>query len=155
MSRQTQRWLRLEQLDQRVTKWTNVLRSAPPPPKGWIRALRTALGMTHAQLAERMNVSKSRIGQIEAAEVDGSLTLGTFRKALAAMGVRPAIGVAMERSLEATVYEQAGRIADEMLHRVDHSMSLEAQATSKSRLEREREQLKKEFLNGPWRKLWH
>lgn len=155
MSKQNQRWLRIEQLDRRTAVWRMSLQQSPPPRKGWIHALRNALGMTHEQLAKRMGVAKSRVGQIELAEVNGSLTLSTFRKALAALSAQPAIGAVPDYSLEEIVGHQADRVAKQLLARVHHTMSLEAQATSSTNLERERKRLKEEILAGPWRNLWH
>ena len=39
------------------------------PPKGWIRAIRDALGMTISQLAKRIGVAHTRIIAIEKDEV--------------------------------------------------------------------------------------
>jgi DNA-binding transcriptional regulator YiaG len=41
------------------------LRETRIPPKGWIRAIRTALGMSGRQLAERMGVTKQRASDVE------------------------------------------------------------------------------------------
>ncbi len=51
------------------------------PPRGWIKAIREALGMTVRQLAARMGTSISRIPVIEKAEVSGSTTIKTLRQA--------------------------------------------------------------------------
>ena len=41
------------------------------PPRGWLRAIREALGMTGAQLAARLKVSQPRIVEMENAEQRG------------------------------------------------------------------------------------
>ena len=45
------------------------------PHKGWIRAVREALGMSSAQLAQRLGVSRPRITALEKSEMDDSITL--------------------------------------------------------------------------------
>lgn len=55
------------------------------PPRGWIKAIREALGMTARQLAARMDASPSRIPVIEKAEVTGATTIKTLREAAEAM----------------------------------------------------------------------
>lgn len=42
------------------------------PVKGWIRAIREALGMSGRQLAQRLKVSQPRIPRLEQDELTGS-----------------------------------------------------------------------------------
>ena len=56
------------------------------PQRGWVRAIRDAIGMTSSQLANRMKVSQSRISELERAEVEGRLTLDSLERAAAALG---------------------------------------------------------------------
>ena len=57
------------------------------PPRGWIKAIREALGMTTAQLAARIGVTQTRVSRIEKDEVGDAITLKTLRQALH-LGVR-------------------------------------------------------------------
>ena len=59
--------------------------SATRPPKGWLRAIRDALGMTTRQLAARLGVSQPRVVALEKGEVDETLTLAGLRRAAAAL----------------------------------------------------------------------
>ena len=59
------------------------LRKAPDlarPSRGWVKAIREALGMTAHQLGARIGVSQSRIARIERDEVEDALTLATLRR---------------------------------------------------------------------------
>ena len=49
-----------------------------PPPKGWIRAIRDALGMSGAQLGRRIGVKAQSVADIERSEASGSIQLKTF-----------------------------------------------------------------------------
>jgi predicted DNA-binding mobile mystery protein A len=51
------------------------------PPHGWIRTIRTALGMSGAELGARIGVSQSRVSQIERGEVDATLSLSGLERA--------------------------------------------------------------------------
>src|SRR6187402_1933212 len=51
------------------------------PPRGWLRAIREAIGMTAEQLASRREVATSRIYALEKAEVTGATTLNSLREA--------------------------------------------------------------------------
>jgi hypothetical protein len=60
----------IRHLDKRLSTLRPLTKSARPP-KGWLRAVRDALGMTTAQLARRMGVTQPRIIELEQAEVSG------------------------------------------------------------------------------------
>src|SRR5277367_1720480 len=77
------------------------------PPKGWVRAIRDALGMTAGQLAERMKVTRQRIAAIEHSEVPGATTLDTLRRAAAAMDCTLVYAFVPTRPLEEIVRQKA------------------------------------------------
>ncbi len=74
-----QQTLARKHLDKRLAPLQNV--ELAVPPRGWMKALREALGMSTRQLAARMGVSPSRIPTIEKAEVTGATTIRTLREA--------------------------------------------------------------------------
>ncbi|MBA3007293.1 MAG: helix-turn-helix domain-containing protein [Desulfocapsa sp.] len=55
------------------------------PAKGWIRAVREALGMSGKQLAQRLHVSQPRVYKLEQSEPSGALTLKTMRQVAEAL----------------------------------------------------------------------
>lgn len=124
------------------------------PPRGWIRAIRDALGMTSAQLATRMGVSQPRVTDIERRESQDALTLSTLRKAAEALDCTLVYALVPNRSLDETVRERARKVADARLWRVHHTMRLEDQAMGSNDLASERERLVDELLRGDIRRLW-
>src|ERR1700689_1399722 len=58
------------------------------PPEGWMRTVRKALGMSGAQLAKKMGVTRARVAQAEHAELSGGATLKTMQTAAKAKGCR-------------------------------------------------------------------
>ena len=69
-----------EQLDQTLKRFKG-LQKMSMPQKGWLRAIRDALGMNGRQFAQRMGVSPARISKLESDELAGAVTLKTLRKA--------------------------------------------------------------------------
>lgn len=104
-------------------------RSAPTaaPRSGWIRAIRDALGMSTSELAQRMGVSKSRIGQIEQGERDRTITLETLERAADALGCRVEYVLVPRQPLDELVWAQAMAKASAEIGAVDHTMELEDQ----------------------------
>src|SRR5690242_8909577 len=58
------------------------------PAEGWIRTVRKALGMSGAQLAKRMGVTRARIAQAEKAELEGGVTLKSMQATAEALGCK-------------------------------------------------------------------
>ncbi len=59
-----------------------------PPPEGWLRTVRNALGMSGAELAKKMGVTRARVTQAEHAELTGGITLKSMQATAEAMGCR-------------------------------------------------------------------
>jgi len=100
------------------------------PVKGWIRAIREALGMTGKQLAHRLKVSQPRIPRLEQDELAGSVTIKTMQQAAEALDCTFVYALVPRTSLEDTLRGQARMVAQDRIERVAHSMLLEAQSLS-------------------------
>ena len=110
------------------------------PPRGWIRAIREALGMTTAQLGKRLGVSQPRAVTIEKAEAKGSITLDSLERAAQALDCRLVYTLVPRKPLEELVKERAKTLARNRLQTTGHSMKLEKQGLDERD---EDEQLKK------------
>jgi predicted DNA-binding mobile mystery protein A len=122
------RRLRSKQLDRALAP----LRSAnsPRPPKGWIRAIREALGLTSADLAARMKTNRSLIVQQEKAEADDRITLKSLRAFANALDCDLVYAfVPRAGNLQDLVDARARAAAKTNVLRVEHSMALENQAS--------------------------
>jgi predicted DNA-binding mobile mystery protein A len=124
------------------------------PPKGWVRAVRDALGMTTRDLAARLGVSQPSIVALEKSEAQDSVTLGTLRNAAEAMGCRLVYALVPDQSLEDTLRNRAGVVVDQNMKRVSHSMRLEDQGLGDDDLAAERDRLIDEMLRGNLSRLW-
>lgn len=127
------------QLDKRL----NSLRDSDAfarPPRGWIKAIREALGMTTAQLGKRIGVSQPRAVKIENTETKGSITLDSLERAANALDCRLVYALVPRKPLDELVAERAERLAKKRLKSTSHSMALEAQGVDTAD---EQEQLKR------------
>ncbi len=123
------------------------------PPKGWVRALRDALGMTAVQLAERLGAVQSRITALEQAETNDAITLRSLRQAAEALDCTLVYALVPKRPIEDLLRDRATEVADEQLARTHHSMRLEDQALDPRDLSAAREALINELVHDP-RRLW-
>ena len=102
------------------------------PPLGWIRAIRTALGMAQGDLALRLGVSAQAVQQFEASESDGSVRLSTLRRAAEAMDCTLVYALVPRSSLEETVEAQVRSVLAAETAAAERSMVLEAQGATLS-----------------------
>lgn len=124
------------------------------PPRGWLRAIRDALGLTTKQLALRMGVSQPRVVALEKGEVEETLTLASLRRAAEALDCQLVYALVPKTPLAETVRNRARATADAQLQRVGHSMRLENQALTATEQRRQRDQLVDDLMRGSPRRLW-
>lgn len=115
-----------QQLDATLARFGEI-RKVQLPQKGWIRAVRDALGMSGKQLALRLQVSQPRVFKLEQGEPSGALTIKTMRQVAEALDCVFVYALVPRSTLEETVRTQARVVAGERLQRVSHTMLLEAQ----------------------------
>jgi predicted DNA-binding mobile mystery protein A len=113
-------------LDERFKELRPVMRYNSPV-RGWIKAVREALGMTTAQLAKRLDVKQPSVVAIEQSEAKGTIELATLRRAAEALDCTLVFALVPNKPLEAMVRDRARLFARKRWEAVEHSMMLEDQ----------------------------
>ncbi len=143
----------IRHLDKRFASLRPLTENARPP-KGWLRAIRDALGMTTAQFARRLGVSQPRIIELEQSEISGAVTLKTLQRAAEALGCRLVYTLVPERPLAETVRERANLVAQRQLKAVEQTMRLEDQSVKDKTAAKDlHHQFVEELMRRPAR-LW-
>lgn len=124
------------------------------PHKGWIRAVKEALGMSSKQLAARLGVSAPRITALEKSEVEETVTLASLRRAAEALDCALVYSFVPKGSFEEVLQTRARRIAAEIIGKVDHTMRLEAQNLQSEKLNEEIENLAAQILREQHKIIW-
>lgn len=109
------------------------LTSEPRPHKGWIRAIRDAIGMTGADLAARLGVSQQTMAEFESNEQRGTIQLDTLQRVADALGCDLSYYMIPRNDLEDVVRERALEKARSHISRVAHHSRLEDQQLDESR----------------------
>ena len=109
------------------------------PPEGWLRTMRKALGMSGAQLARKMGVSRALVSQAESNEVSGNVTMKTMQTMAEAMGCRFVYSVLPPKGKETedVIFAQAMKKARAIAERTDEHMALENQSLSEAEREKQ------------------
>ncbi len=124
------------------------------PPRGWIRAIREALGMTTAQLAGRLGIAQSSAVGLEKSEAARTITLETLGRAARALDCRLVYALVPREPLESLVRNRARKAANERLRTIRHSMRLEDQRVDDDDERMQVERLVRKLIDGPGSALW-
>jgi len=125
------------------------------PSEGWIRTVRTALGMSGAQLGRRLGVTRASVSNTEKAELNGGVTLKAMQQMAEGMGCRFVYAIVPEKNIEDVVYRRAMEKAREQVKAASVHMALEEQALTSDKLEAEIKRLADEMLNKTSSALWN
>src|ERR1022692_1303855 len=121
-----------ELLDSHFDDW-QPLRELARPPRGWIRAVREALGMSTAALAGRLGITAGAVTRREQSEAADRARLETLRRAADALGCDLVYLLVPRRPLTAVVRDRARELAHVQIAAVEQTMRLEDQATGQPR----------------------
>ena len=124
------------------------------PPRGWLKAIREALGMTTAQLGRRLGVVQSRVVAIEQAEAKGTITLNSLEKAAQALDCRLVYALMPRQPLEDIVEQRASLLAKSRLKSTGHTMTLEAQGVDATDESEQLKRLIRQLVEKSGSKLW-
>lgn len=128
--------LQIQQLNGKMLAFAS-LQKVAPPPTGWVKAIRNAIGMSMLQLGNRLSITKQSVQDMESREKDGSITIKALREAARALDMQLVYGfVPNDGSLEALIDRKAKELATQIVMRTNNSMKLEDQENSKQRIEK-------------------
>ncbi|QSV44701.1 mobile mystery protein A [Geobacter benzoatilyticus] len=143
----------LEQLGKTLSRFAGV-QSVSPPARGWIRAIREALGMSGVQFAARLGVKPPRVTILEREELSGTVTMKTMRQAAEALDCVFVYALVPRTSLEETIRRQAEGVARERLSRASHTMMLENQQLSEEEMKQALDAAVEELVRAMPKDLW-
>jgi predicted DNA-binding mobile mystery protein A len=127
--------LELQQLSNKI-KGFAAIPFAAVPPAGWIKAARTALGMTLQQIGKKAGMTRQSVLALEKREREGTISLRALQEAAAAMDMHLVYGfVPNAGSLEALIEQRALELATHVVMRTHQTMLLENQSNSEDRIQ--------------------
>lgn len=145
--------LAVSQLDETLSRYRE-LSHAPLPTKGWIKAIRRALGMTAQQLGARAGMSQAAITQIEMSEVRKTATIATMEKIARALDCTFVYGLVPKTTLGQTLTSRITEVARQKVLGSARSMALENQAIPDAQTRKQIELLADEIMATLPRYIW-
>ncbi|MDC5820392.1 mobile mystery protein A [Vibrio europaeus] len=129
--------------------------SVPKPPKnGWVRSIREALGMSGAQLGERLNLSRNQVSILERKEADETITLRQLKQLASGLDAELVYAIVPRQSIDDMIEARAMELAKQRLAMSHQSMFLEAQQLTSEQQQQALVQLANEIKTGSTRDLW-
>lgn len=142
-------------VDQKISRLSKL--NEPVPRSGWVKAVRGSLGITIRQLAERMGIGHGSISQLEKREPQKKVTLELLDRAAEAMDCKLVYAIVPRDSgstLENIIEKRALEAAAKILNSVAHTMGLEAQATTRKKIQNEIERIALELKENADSRIW-
>ncbi len=131
------------------------LKQVAVPPTGWIKAIRTAIGMSMQQLGNKLSVSKQGILDMERREKDGSITIRSLKEIGRALDMQLVYGfIPNDGSLNALIEKRATELAAKIVLRTSNTMKLEDQGNTNQRIEKAIKERAEEIKNEMPKILW-
>ncbi len=126
--------LQIQQLNSKMETF-GILAQVAQPPIGWVKAIRTTLGMSLLQLGNKLKITKQSVQDLERREKDGTISLKALREAARALDMQLVYGfVPNDGNLDVLIERKARELAQKIVSRTNNNMKLEEQGNSMQRL---------------------
>lgn len=146
--------LQIQQLNAKMLGFAK-LKQVAIPPTGWIKAIRTAIGMSMEQLGNKLSISKQAIMDIERREKEGSITIKSLKEIARALDMQLVYGfIPNDGSLDALIEKRATELATKIVLRTSNTMKLEDQGNTNKRIQKAIEERAETIKNEMPKILW-
>ncbi|MFN3998832.1 mobile mystery protein A [Algoriphagus sp.] len=145
--------LLFEQLERKMNFLSGF--SSSIPTSGWINSIRKALGISAQQLANKLNVSRQGVTDMEKREAEGAITLKSLKEIANKLDMELVYGfVPKTGSLDLYIETKARELAEKIVNRTSNSMKLEDQENSSERIRKSIDERTDEFRKTLPKALW-
>lgn len=146
--------LQIQQLNEKLNN-LNGLQHLNVPTIGWIKAIRSSIGMSMEQLGKKLSITKQAVMDIEKREKEGAITVKSMQEIAKALDMKFVYGfVPNDGNLELMIEKRSIEIARKIVQRTSTTMKLEDQSNSKERLEKAIQERAAEIINKTPKILW-
>ena len=146
--------LQIQQLNNKLLVFAS-LKQVPVPPTGWIKAIRTTIGMSMQQLGDKLSVTRQGILDIEKREMEGAITIKSLKEIGRALDMQLVYGfVPNDGSLDALIEKRAMELATKIVLRTSNTMKIEDQGITNERIEKAIKERAEEIKNEMPKILW-
>jgi predicted DNA-binding mobile mystery protein A len=147
------KYLLQQQLNQKMQVLASFL--LIQPPTGWVKAVRSALGISAQQLSKKLTITRQGVQDMERREKNGSITIKSLREVAKALDMQLVYGfVPMDGTLEKLIERKAKEVATQIVLRTSNTMKLEDQANTDKRIEKAIKEMTTKLKTEMPKTLW-
>jgi len=147
------KYLLQQQLNQKMQVLASLL--LIQPPTGWVKAVRSALGISAQQLSKKLTITRQGVQDMERREKNGSITIKSLREVAKALDMQLVYGfVPMDGTLEKLIERKAKEVATQIVLRTSNTMKLEDQANTDKRIEKAIKEMTTKLKTEMPKTLW-
>lgn len=143
----------VESLDRALRAFKDLV-GVQPPPHGWLRAIRDALGMSVDQLATRVGMTAADLADLEEAEVAGHAPVGELARVAGALGCKFVYGLVPQQTLKQMVEEQVRMIAEKRVGHMEQLLRQHGHSLDAKEIGYHVEEFSRVILTNMPRSLW-
>ncbi len=146
--------LLIEQVDKKLAGF-KAMDNIIVPQDGWVNTIRIALKMSLRQLGDRLGITSQSVKEIEQREASETITLKTLRDVGNALDLKLVYGfIPKNGSIEKIIEQRAMELAKKIVMRTSHTMKLENQENSKTRINKSIKNKAEEIADAMPKYLW-
>ena len=119
----------LKALDRQIPAMRQIFPALAVPSKGWLRAVREAMGMSQRDVAAKIGIKQQPYAAFELREVKGTITIESLQRAAGALDCDVVYFLVPKQGVASNFSELAAQHDPglEHLRATEHSMGLEGQ----------------------------
>ncbi len=150
------KWSKLhrDQLNEKLMVYKSADKAARPTI-GWVKTIRTSLGMSLEQLGDKLGITKQSVLHLEKREREGSITLRALEEAAKALDMKLVYSLLpLDGSIDKMIENKARKLATEIVMRTSATMKLEGQENSPERIKKAIDERTEEIIEKLPKNLW-
>ncbi|QUN06923.1 mobile mystery protein A [Shewanella yunxiaonensis] len=130
------------------------IKTPKKPKAGWIRTIRSVLGMSGAQLGHRLGLSRNQVSILERKEAEGTITLRQLSELADGLNAEVVYMVIPKQPIDEFIENRAYELALSRMRQINQTMYLESQALNEEQQNRLIIELATQLKQQGGRALW-
>lgn len=144
--------LKIRQVSESLGKYREKI--IPVPRDGWLKTIRTTLGMTLDKAGKRVWVSSAAWNSTEKREMAGTISLENLKKFADSLECDLSYVLVPREPLSRMIEKQANIKANEEVSSIARTMDIESQKPNEEHLKEMKISLVNKYLTGNLKNLW-
>jgi predicted DNA-binding mobile mystery protein A len=146
--------LQIEQLNSKLKPF-ELMAESSRPAIGWVKTIRTSVGMSLEQLGNKLGITRQSVRSIEKRESEGAITIKAMEETAEALDMKFVYAIVpKEGSIQKFIENRAKILATEIVSRASATMELEGQENSPERIRQAIQERTQQIIDEMPKQMW-